>query len=64
MVEMWECRFNAVLAAIRPAEFEACLLSWITALHEITDGQLVVCASSGKKGPIMRVTATSAAAKL
>ena len=34
-------RFNAVLAAIKPAEFEACLLSWITALHEITDGQLV-----------------------
>ena len=34
-------RFNAILAAIKPAEFEACLLSWITALHEITDGQLV-----------------------
>jgi predicted transposase YbfD/YdcC len=34
-------RFNAVLAAIKPAEFEACLLSWITALHEITDGQIV-----------------------
>jgi len=34
-------RFNAVLAAIKPAEFEACLLSWITALHEITDGQVV-----------------------
>ena len=28
-------RFNAILAAIKPAEFEACLLSWITALHEI-----------------------------
>ena len=34
-------RFNAVLAAIKPAEFEACLLSWITALHEITSGQVV-----------------------
>lgn len=34
-------RFNAVLAAIKPAEFEACLLSWITALHEITGGQVV-----------------------
>ena len=34
-------RFNAILAAIKPAEFEACLLSWITALHEITDGQVV-----------------------
>jgi predicted transposase YbfD/YdcC len=34
-------RFNAVLAALKPAEFEKCLLSWITALHELTDGQLV-----------------------
>jgi len=34
-------RFNAVLAAIKPAEFQQCLLSWITALHEISDGQLV-----------------------
>jgi len=34
-------RFNAVLAAIKPAEFEQCLLSWITALHEITEGQVI-----------------------
>jgi len=34
-------RFNAILAAIRPEEFEACLLSWIQALHEITAGQVV-----------------------
>lgn len=34
-------RFNAILGAIKPAEFEKCLLSWITALHEITDGQVV-----------------------
>ncbi len=34
-------RFNAILAAIKPAEFEKCLLEWITALHEITDGQVV-----------------------
>jgi predicted transposase YbfD/YdcC len=34
-------RFNAVLAAIKPAEFEKCLLSWIMALHEITDGQII-----------------------
>ena len=34
-------RFNAVLAAIKPAEFEKCLLSWITSLHEITAGQVV-----------------------
>lgn len=34
-------RFNAVLAAIKPAEFEKCLLSWISELHEISDGQIV-----------------------
>ena len=34
-------RFNAILGALQPAEFEQCLLSWITALHELTDGQVV-----------------------
>lgn len=34
-------RFNAILAAIRPDEFAKCLTSWIAALHEITDGQIV-----------------------
>ena len=34
-------RFNAILAAIKPAEFEKCLLSWITALQDITDGQVI-----------------------
>jgi predicted transposase YbfD/YdcC len=34
-------RFNAILGAIKPAEFEKCLLSWITALHELTDGQVI-----------------------
>ena len=34
-------RFNAILAAIKPAEFEKCLLSWITSLHEITNGQVI-----------------------
>jgi predicted transposase YbfD/YdcC len=34
-------RFNAILKAIKPAEFERCLLGWITSLHEVTAGQLV-----------------------
>jgi len=29
-------RFNAIFAAIKPAEFERCLLSWITAFHFLT----------------------------
>ena len=34
-------RFNAILAALKPAEFEKCLLGWITALHEISGGQII-----------------------
>jgi len=34
-------RFNAVFKAIKPAEFERCLLRWVTSLHGITAGQLV-----------------------
>jgi predicted transposase YbfD/YdcC len=34
-------RFNAILAALKPAQFEQCLLSWITALHEVTQGQII-----------------------
>ena len=34
-------RFNAILGALKPAEFEQCLLSWITALHQISGGQIV-----------------------
>lgn len=34
-------RFNAVLAAIKPAEFERCLLDWMVAIQEITGDQIV-----------------------
>lgn len=34
-------RFNAILAAIKPTEFEKCLLSWIKAVQEITGGQVI-----------------------
>ena len=37
-------RFNAIFAAIKPAEFETCLLSWITALHDVSGGQVVAMA--------------------
>ncbi len=53
-------RFNAILAAIKPAEFEKCLLSWITALHEITEGQLV--AIDGKTLRLSFDTASSKSA--
>jgi predicted transposase YbfD/YdcC/predicted DNA-binding protein (UPF0251 family) len=34
-------RFNAIFAALKPAEFEKCLLSWITSLHQVTAGQVI-----------------------
>src|SRR4051794_16237321 len=34
-------RFNAIFRALKPGEFERCLLGWITSLHEVTAGQLV-----------------------
>jgi hypothetical protein len=34
-------RFNAVLGAVNPGEFQECLLSWVTALHEVTAGQVI-----------------------
>lgn len=34
-------RFNAVFAALKPAEFERCLVGWISDLHALTAGQLV-----------------------
>jgi predicted transposase YbfD/YdcC/predicted DNA-binding protein (UPF0251 family) len=34
-------RFNMIFRLLDPAEFEKCLLSWITALHEVTAGQII-----------------------
>lgn len=34
-------RFNAILGALKPAEFEKCVLSWIMSLHDVSDGQII-----------------------
>jgi len=34
-------RFNAIFRALRPDQFERCLVSWVTSLHEVTAGQVV-----------------------
>lgn len=34
-------RFNPIFAGIKGAEFQKCLLGWITAVHDVTDGQVV-----------------------
>lgn len=33
--------FNAVFARLKPEQFETCLLSWLTALQDLTDGQIL-----------------------
>lgn len=53
-------RFNHVLAALRPGEFEQCLLSWITALHEITNGQIVAIDGKTLRRSYDRVSGKSA----
>jgi len=34
-------RFNAIFRAMRPEQFDRCLVSWITELHKITVGQVI-----------------------
>lgn len=53
-------RFNAIFAAIKPAEFERCLLSWITALHEVTAGQVVAIDGKTLKRSYDKATSKSA----
>jgi predicted transposase YbfD/YdcC len=53
-------RFNAVFRAIKPAEFERCLLSWITSLHEVTAGQLVAVDGKTLRQSFDKATAKSA----
>ena len=53
-------RFNAIFAAIKPAEFERCLLSWITALHEVTSGQVIVIDGKTLRGRFDKASSKSA----
>jgi predicted transposase YbfD/YdcC len=34
-------RFNAIFRALKPGQFERCLVAWITELHQVTAGQVV-----------------------
>jgi predicted transposase YbfD/YdcC len=53
-------RFNAVLAAIRPAEFEKCLLSLITALQEMSAGQIIAIDGKTLRGSYDRASSKAA----
>jgi len=53
-------RFNAVLGALKPGEFEKCLLSWITALHEISAGQIIAIDGKTLRGSFDKASSKSA----
>lgn len=53
-------RFNAIFAAIKPAEFERCLLSWITSLHEVTQGQVIAVDGKTLRGSFDAASSKSA----
>jgi predicted transposase YbfD/YdcC len=46
--------FNAVFACLKPEQFEACLLSWITSLHEVTEGQVLAIDGKTLRGSYQR----------
>lgn len=53
-------RFNAILALIRPEEFEKCLLNWITSLQDISAGQIVAIDGKTLRRSYDRASAKSA----
>lgn len=53
-------RFNAIFAAIKPAEFEKCLLNWIASLQEITAGQIVAIDGKTLRGSYDKASSKSA----
>lgn len=53
-------RFSAIFAAIKPAEFERCLLSWITALHDVTNGQVIAIDGKTLRGSFDAASSKSA----
>jgi len=53
-------RFNAIFAALRVNEFQECLLELITALHEVTDGQVVAIDGKTLRRSFDRATGKSA----
>jgi hypothetical protein len=53
-------RFNPIFAVIDLREFEMCLLSWITALHDITSGQVIAIDGKTPRGSFDAASSKSA----
>jgi len=52
--------FNGVFARLKPEQFERCLLSWITALHEISQGQILAIDGKTMRGSYDRTDGKAA----
>jgi predicted transposase YbfD/YdcC len=52
--------FNAVFARLKPEQFERCLLSWITSLHELSGGQLLAIDGKTLRGSYDRADGKAA----
>ena len=52
-------RFNAIFRALKPAEFERCLVSWVTALHRASAGRLVAIDGKTLRQSFDKATAKS-----
>jgi predicted transposase YbfD/YdcC len=52
--------FNAVFARLRPEAFEQCLLRWVTALQEVTGGQVLAIDGKTLRGSYRRGDAKAA----
>jgi predicted transposase YbfD/YdcC len=48
--------FGRVLAALDPVAFQKCLLAWVQALHEATDGQLIAIDGKAARAAMARAT--------
>ncbi len=53
-------RFNAVLGGLHPGEFERCLVSWTTALHQLTGGQITAIDGKSLRNSFDRATGKAA----
>ena len=53
-------RFNAILNAIKPDEFEPMLLAWLTQLHKVTDGQVIAVDGKTLRGSYDTATGKAA----
>ncbi len=53
-------RFNAVLGALKPGEFQTCLPSWISAPHAIRGGQIIAIDGKTPRGSFDRASSKTA----